>query len=198
MLERQRRVSAAIMPPCLSQGRGFIYNARMDGITGLIKAQFEVSFAMLADEIEACPDSLWLEKAGGFPIWQQILHALHGAAYWLRPGSEEFPEPFPGRKLYPELDGEAEGSVSKEELLSFAREVESRARRFFSLLRDEELQRPSWIEPSARTFDLIAGQLRHLMYHAGHCDSALRERGIATPPWREVGRAIGQGQDSTR
>jgi hypothetical protein len=163
------------------------HSTLMNEITGLLKLQFEASFGMLADEIEACPDSLWLEKAGGFPFWQQILHALHGAAYWLRPEGEEFSEPFPWRKLYPEFDGEAEGPASKEELLSFAREVESRARRLFFLLRDEELPRPSWIEPSMSVFDVVAGQLRHLMYHAGHCDSILRERELATPPWREVG-----------
>lgn len=160
----------------------------MNTIAKKLEAQFDVSFRMLLSLIEVCPDALWHERVGGFRFWQQVLHALCGAAYWLRLDSATFSEPFPERRLFPELDCESEGSVSKQEMRDYAATVAARAGRFFASLDSAAgPETPSHANAELSTFDVATGQIRHLMYHVGHCDALLRERGIACAPWLEVG-----------
>ncbi len=140
---------------------------------------------MLMSEIEACPDELWTAKVGGFVFFQQVLHALTGLRFWARPEDLGFDEPFSERRLYPELDGIPEGSVSKEELRAYGASVAEQVESLFEGKSDEWLFAPCHIDKKVTNFDVIQGQIRHVQYHAGHCDAALRERGIATPDWLE-------------
>lgn len=150
-----------------------------------LKLHLDLSLRMLMNEIDACPDDLWGEKAGGFPFFQQVLHALTGLRYWARSEGFGFEEPFAERKLYPELDGVPEGLASKEELRSFGASVARQVESFLEGEDDEWLFSPCSIHPKLTNFDVIQGQIRHLQYHSGHCDAALRERGIAAPDWLE-------------
>jgi hypothetical protein len=157
----------------------------MKTATGALEAQFGHSIEMIALEIEACPEELWGRKAGGFPFWQQLLHALCGSLFWLRPSGDGFEEPYPGRRLFPELDGIPEGEVSKAEMRELAESVRSRAARFFAESDDLGLHQPCPAYPGISRLEAICGQLRHLMYHAGACDAALRERGFAAVDYLE-------------
>jgi len=159
----------------------------VNSIVERLGGQFDISFKMLAALIDACPDSLWNEKAGGFYFWQQILHALCGSAFWLRLEGEGFAEPFSERRLFPELDGEPEGRVTKVEMRELADAVASQAQRFFAALPRASLDGPSPAFAGLSRLDVIEGQIRHLMYHVGHCDAALRDRGYACAPWLEFG-----------
>lgn len=150
-----------------------------------LERELGLSVDMLANEIEACPDSLWGERAGGFRFFQQILHALCGLEFWTRTAPAEFKEPFSDRALYPELDGEPEGSATKAELRDYAARVRAQALALVRGQDDAWLASPSALHGGVSNLDIIVGQIRHLMYHAGHCDAALRERGIRPPEWLE-------------
>ena len=157
----------------------------MDRTVSRLKLHLDLSLRMLLNGIDACPDDLWAEKAGGFPFFQQILHALTGLRYWARPEGLGFEELFPERKLYPELDGVPEGLASKEELRSYGVSVAGQVDSLFEGKADEWLFSPCHIHPKINNFDVLQGQIRHLQYHSGHCDAALRERGLGTPDWLE-------------
>ncbi len=157
----------------------------MSPIASRLKLHLDLSLRMLMNEIEACPDDLWAAKAGGFPFFQQVLHALTGLHYWARPEGLGFEEPFAERKLYLELDGVPEGAASKEELRAYGASVARQAESFFEGKDDEWLFSPCHINPKINNFDVVQGQIRHLQYHAGHCDAVLRERGLAAPDWLE-------------
>jgi len=157
----------------------------MESILSRLALQLALSLRMLMNEIDACPDSLWTQKAGGFPFFQQVLHALTGLSYWTRPEGLDFEEPFPERKLYTELDGIPEDLASKEELRAYGAAIARQVESLFEGRPDEWLLSPSHANPRITCFDVILGQIRHLQYHAGHCDAVLRERGIRTPDWIE-------------
>ncbi len=127
----------------------------MNTLAKKLEAQFDVSLKMLLALIESCPDELWRGKAGGFYFWQQILHVLCGSAFWLR------------------LEGDAAT-------------VAVRAGRFFAAaaaaaMPGTGLEAPSPAYPGLSRLDVIEGQIRHLMYHVGHCDALLRDRAFACP-----------------
>lgn len=90
----------------------------MNNLIRTIKTQFFLSFSMLENLIAECPDEVWNIKAGGFVFWQQIIHTLAGTNFWMRGPESNFTEPFSERKIYPELDNEPVGNVTREEILN--------------------------------------------------------------------------------
>jgi len=151
----------------------------------VVKNQLDMSLAMVKSAIEACPDGLWGAKAGGFVLWQQILHALSGTLFWMRGDNGEFDEPFRDRKVYPELERDPVGTVTKGEMRALAERTGALAEAFFAGKDDDWLLAPNATYDKRTNAEVSLGQIRHLMYHAGHFDSALRDRGLAAVPWEE-------------
>jgi hypothetical protein len=142
-----------------------------------------VSLTMLDRQIEICPDEIWGLAAGGFQFWQQVFHALTGAMFWTRPHGREFVEPHDDRKLFPELDGEPEGALSRSELSELSTEVRAQIATLLADRTDAWLKQPSWIYDKVLNFDVLVGQIRHLQYHVGHCNSILRENDAPAAEW---------------
>jgi hypothetical protein len=138
---------------------------------------------MLENLIEECPDEVWNIKAGGFVFWQQILHTLTGTNFWMRQLGDNFTEPFSERKVYPELDNEPIGNVTKEEVLEYKEQVKNLCTLFFENKDDAWILENSHIYDKISNMDVALGQIRHIQYHIGHCDSILRERGLRAAEW---------------
>lgn len=155
----------------------------MDGMINTCRTQFFLSFAMLEKLVEQCPEDIWDLKAGGFVFWQQLLHALAGASSWMRQSGTGFSEPFAGRKVYPELDHEPEGRVTREEMQDLKDAVKVISESFFEGKEDRWLAQPSGIYDKISNLDVVFMQIRHIQYHVGHCDSILRERGFKATEW---------------
>lgn len=147
------------------------------------RTQFFLSFSMLEKLIEQCPDEIWDMKAGGFVFWQQILHTLAGSNFWMRQPDSHFSEPFADRRVYPELESEPEGRVSRDEMVEYKEFVKVLCGSFFEGKDDQWLSLPSGIYDKISNLDVVFGQIRHIQYHVGHCNSILRERGLKAVDW---------------
>lgn len=130
---------------------------------------------MLEQMIETCPNDLWNEKKGGFVFWQQLLHAFTGINFWLRLNNDKFIEPFLDKKVYPELDNEPENQLTKSDLTEYKNMVKEIVKVYFADKDDECLEADSAIYKKIKNLDVIFGQVRHIQYHVGHCNSILRE-----------------------
>lgn len=147
------------------------------------KTHFDLSFSMLEEMIEKCPDDLWNAKKGGFVFWQQLLHAFTGINFWLRMNNDEFIEPFADKKVYPELDQDPENQLTKEDLTEYKNAVKEISKVFFADKDDEWLEDNSIIYDKIKNLDVILMQIRHLQYHVGHCNSILRENNREAVEW---------------
>jgi hypothetical protein len=123
-----------------------------------LKNNFFISFSMMEKVMEICPDELWNCKKSGFIFWQQLLHTLAGIQYWLREENTQFDEPFKEKNVYPELDGNPENILSKEDIKKYCNEVKQLVNKWF------EGKDDNWLK----------------MYHIGHCEAIFRENGIKT------------------
>ncbi|WP_010252169.1 DinB family protein [Acetivibrio cellulolyticus] len=157
----------------------------MDNILKTCRVQFTLSFSMLEKLIEQCPDEIWNVNAGGYVFWQQIVHALCGANYWMRQPNIAFVEPFQERKVYPELDNKPEGYVSKSEMLDYKDIVKNICICYFEDKDDEWLTMLSAFNEKITNLDVVFMQIRHIQYHVGHCNSILRDRGLKPVDWIE-------------
>lgn len=152
-------------------------------ITNICKEQLFVSFKMLNNLIDQTPPEIWDKKAGGYIYWQQIVHALTGSLFWLRTSDEGFKEPYAELNIYPELEKDAENDLSKEQLKDLLQDVEKLAVQLFNELDDQRLTEKSFVYNKTTNLHVIIGQIRHLQYHIGHCESILREEGVTAIEW---------------
>ena len=152
-----------------------------------LKSSLFLSFRMLKNTAEICPDELWNKKLSGFVFWQQLIHTISGMFGWLREEKTEsipFSE-FNGKKIYPEFENEPEIVLTKIDISGFFNETKTAVEKWFTGKDDDWLVSPYRIYPKITNFDIIEGQIRHVMYHVGHLEAIFREHGIKTGEYLE-------------
>jgi hypothetical protein len=146
-----------------------------------LKKYFFGSFSMLEKILEICPDELWNKKAAGIVFWQQLAHAFGGAHYWLREENTEFIDPFKDQNIYLErMEKDPESILSKGVLRQYCKEIKEIAEKWFNGRDDDWLKLPSKIYNKATNNEAALMQIKHIMYHVGHCEAVFRENGIET------------------
>lgn len=151
-------------------------------ISESLKGPIDNSFGLLSQFIEVCPDDLWAEKAGGWPIWQQVYHCLSAIDFFLdAPGQSREPGPVPGPVSgLSEIGTEPLGKDQTRAALAAA---QAKVERFLAGLDDQGLPRRNEPLYDKAKLDLsLAATLTmicaHNLYHLGSCDAALRNRGL--------------------
>jgi GNAT superfamily N-acetyltransferase len=149
-------------------------------ILNSLKTQLLISFSMLEKIIETCPDELWNKKVSGYVFWQQLVHAFAGTHGWLREDKLEITPPFSifnGKKIYSEFENDPEIILTKADVIQLCNETKETIEKWFNGKDDNWLKQPFAVF-KINNFDNIAGQIRHIMYHVGHCEAIFRENGI--------------------
>lgn len=143
----------------------------------------EYSFRLVENFIDACSDDLWAEKKGGWPIWQQVAHAITSVDFFIEVPGEVIPPPLASAEAL-SLKSVSTETVSKSDMKASLKSARSRVNKFVAALNDEDLPKrnESLFAKSqmdltlAYTISLIGA---HALYHLGSCDAALRDRGLA-------------------
>lgn len=148
-----------------------------------LQNHFNVSFRMLRNHIEACPDILWDKRHGGFIFYQQLIHAFEGVLYWMRDSAEYHGESVINPLLHAEMERDPEIALSKTEAASIADNAMKQATAFLSGRSDQWLYESCAVDSKMLNVDIIEGQIRHVQYHVGHCNSILREQGHKAVDW---------------
>ena len=136
--------------------------------------------------IGICPVELWDSKKSGFIFWQQLLHTFTGMLFWLREENTEFIEPFKDKNVYPELDGDPENILSKNDIRQCCDDAKIIGEKWFIGKEDNWLKLSSKIYNKITNFDNMEMQIKHLMYHVGHCEAILRENGIKVGEYIDI------------
>ena len=98
-----------------------------------LSASFGISFSLLKQFIKICPKNIWEENFGGWPIWQQVYHALDAVNFFvLGSGLPASNPPLP--QEVGSLDIPGENILGQEEMLHYANEMEEKGKAFLSSL----------------------------------------------------------------
>lgn len=150
-------------------------------IVNALKNPIDYSFDLLNQFIDVCPDDLWAEKAGGWPIWQQVYHTISSIDFFIA---------YEGPKESPLASDDVAGlmvvgekALSKEALKAASVVAQKRLEGYIDSLTDECLPQRSekvfansqWDITHGGILSFVAG---HILYHIGSCDAALRNRGL--------------------
>ena len=151
------------------------------------KAAFEHAYGLVTQFIEVCPDDIWTKKFGGWPVWQQVYHALGTCQFFTLQDGET-----PEQALYPPEVGSLQSTPdvppAKKDMLAYAARMKAKADAYIHALKDADLPginqgltarvkafgMPREFSHS-QTLVMLSG---HALYHLGSCDAALREHGL--------------------
>ena len=151
-------------------------------ITQSLEGNVQHAFSLLDKFVEVCPEDLWAQKFGGWPVWQQVYHALAAIDFFIRPldAPEETP-PFGDKEA--SLDANAANTVGKAQLKAYAEKMYQQAAAYIASLDDAALAQnhaglAAHIGMPATHASALCLMTAHTLYHVGSCDAALRERGL--------------------
>ena len=146
------------------------------------RGSFDFAFSLVNQFMDVCPDEIWNKKFGGWPIWQQVYHALNDVDFFISaPGAE----PVKGL-VSPEvgsLRAQGETPVSRADMKEFATLVKSAADGYMNALTDADMTKVA--EGATKRMGretlhatVMALMIGHILYHLGSGDAALRENGL--------------------
>ena len=151
-------------------------------ITQSLEGNVSYALALLDQFVEACPEELWSKKFGGWPVWQQVYHAVAALDFFIRPLDAAGETPPFGEKEA-DLDISAASAPGKPQIKTYAQKMSARVDDYVAGLDDALLaqshaglaDRLAMPATHANALCLIAA---HTLYHLGICDTALREQGL--------------------
>jgi hypothetical protein len=151
-----------------------------------LQVAFEHAYGLMAQCIEVCPEDVWAKKFGGWPVWQQVYHALCYQFLTLQDGETPEQELYPPEVGY--FQSTPDAAPAKKDLLEYAARMKAKADAYIHALRDADLPGinqgltarvkafgMSHEFSHSQTLAMLSG---HSLYHLGACDAALRERGL--------------------
>ncbi len=150
-------------------------------IVEALKSPIDDAFGLLAEFIKVCPDDVWAEQGGGWPVWQEMYHALVAVNLFAEVEGEK-PAPLAGEDVCA-LDAVAAETVSRDRVQAAWVAAKDLVDRYLARLTDDDLAKRNETTFRAINMDmshaavlsLLAG---HTLYHLGAGDSALRRRGL--------------------
>ncbi len=150
----------------------------MNGIIG----QYKRAAGMFDKFIEICPDNIWAQPSGKFPVWQTVYHAVACVPFFLKGAGEQESIAYPyGREVLTFQDL-TKTPMDKAKLAAFAKEINAWADKYFASINDAMLAKKHEGFSSRVGFEstlagVLTGLSGHHMYHFGMCDAALRANG---------------------
>ena len=152
-------------------------------IVDSLKGPIDRAFGLLAQFIEVCPENVWNEKNGGWPVWQQIYHSLIAVNLFA-----DLPQATPLSALAAVdicgLKAVGATALSKAQVQAACVEAKALVDQYVAALTDEDLPKRNETVfkkihmdlSQAATLSFLAG---HTLYHLGAGDAALRDHGLA-------------------
>jgi hypothetical protein len=144
---------------------------------------FERSYSRLMEYMDVCPEDIWAEKNGGWPVWQQIAHICWVLDFFVCcDGESMLPAPFDTDVARFKAQGGT--VVGKAAIKKYAAAVKFRVDAWLARLTDADLSGTNAALSKKIGRDLshvatVVMLVSHANYHLGSCDAALRDHGLA-------------------
>ena len=153
-------------------------------IVTALKEPINQSFGMISQYIDVCPENIWVEKSGGWPVWQQIYHLITAVAFFT-----SAPDVQPAKTLVEEkycglrAAAPSEVVITREEMKVALTQALQDIDALVANLEDSDLtSRNEGVYTRIGMEFTMAGTLvllaSHTQYHLGSCDAALRNHGL--------------------
>jgi hypothetical protein len=161
----------------------------IDFYRSAIRQQFHAAIDMLANAMDACPDSVWGGE-GHLAFWYIGYHTLIFLDLYLSAeGEDRFhpPAPFGLTELEPEFVP-PERTYRKDELLAYVQHCRTKLDGVMSGMTEAWTQGDCPFDYRAMSNgELLLYNMRHVQHHAAQLNMLLRQAGAAPPDWVSKG-----------
>jgi uncharacterized damage-inducible protein DinB len=153
-----------------------------------IGQQFHAAIDMLANAIEACPDSVWCGQAPG-AFWYRAFHVLFFLDLYLSEGESRFHPPPPFGLT--ELDDEGvlpERACEKDELVRYLEHCRKKLDAVMAAMTETWVTNPCpFPYREMSNGELLLYNMRHVQHHAAQLNMLLRQATDSAPRWVSKG-----------
>ena len=141
------------------------------------------AFGLMDEFLKLCPEDIWAQRFGGWPLWRQFFHSFSAADFFLRAeNAAEAPSPFGADAGNLRVKDTAAPVPDREKMREYTEATQKRVNDYLANLDDTALgqinkglsARMGKECTHAGTITLLVS---HTLYHLGGCDAALRESG---------------------
>jgi len=151
-------------------------------ITERMNTHLTLSFKMLINIAEKCPENLWVTDDENESIWKRILHVLESIDFWF----DDFTD-YHFDKLFgnysAEMDIYNKSILTKNDIFQYLDLLKVKVQNFFNIMNDELLLKASVKHPDVTFLDIILSQIRHIQINIGYCNEKFNIIGIKSPEW---------------
>lgn len=152
-------------------------------IVAALEEPYQRSWGLLSRFMDVCPDDIWMETNGGWPVWQQAAHAIAVLNFFILEKDDETFLPAPAEIGVLMLREQGKTVVSREAMQTYGNSVKAAVDARLAALADADLarvqERVSKKIGRELTYAAIMVMLAsHTAYHLGSCDAALRDHGL--------------------
>ena len=152
-------------------------------IVAALEQPYQRAWGLLAQFMEVCPDAIWAETNGGWPVWQQVAHTVAVLNFFILENDDDTFVPAPAELGVLMLKEQGQQVVSKEAMKAYGAAVKAAVDARVARLTDADLTRIQERVSKKIGRELSYGAVMvmlasHTMYHLGSCDAALRDHGL--------------------
>ena len=152
-------------------------------IVAELENPYQRAWSLMCQFMDVCPDEIWAETNGGWPVWQQVAHTVAVLNFFILENDDDTFVPAPAELGVLMLKEQGQQVVSKEAMKAYGATVKAAVDARVARLTDADLtgiqQRVSKKIGRDLSYGAVVVMLAsHTTYHLGSCDAALRDHGL--------------------
>ena len=152
-------------------------------IVAELENPYQRAWSLMCQFMDVCPDEIWAETNGGWPVWQQVAHTVAVLNFFILENDDDTFVPAPAELGVLMLKEQGQQVVGKESMKAYGAAVKAAVDARVARLTDADLtriqERVSKKIGRELTYGAIMVMLAsHTTYHLGSCDAALRDHGL--------------------
>ncbi len=152
-------------------------------IVAELESPYQRAWGLMCQFMDVCPDEIWAETNGGWPVWQQVAHTVAVLNFFILENDDDTFVPAPAEFGVLMLKEQGQQVVSKEAMKAYGAAVKAAVDARVAKLTDADLTRVQERVSKKIGRELTYGAVMvmlasHTTYHLGSCDAALRDHGL--------------------
>ena len=152
-------------------------------IVAELENPYQRAWGLLCQFMDVCPDEIWAETNGGWPVWQQVAHTVAVLNFFILENDDDTFVSAPAELGVLMLKEQGQQVVSKEAMKAYGATVKAAVDARVARLTDADLtlvqERVSKKIGRELSYGAVMVMLAsHTTYHLGSCDAALRDHGL--------------------
>ena len=152
-------------------------------IVAELENPYQRAWGLMCQFMDVCPDEIWAETNGGWPVWQQVAHTVAVLNFFILENDDDTFVPAPAELGVLMLKEQGQQVVSKEAMKAYGATVKAAVDARVARLTDADLTRVQERVSKKIGRELTYGAIMvmlasHTTYHLGSCDAALRDHGL--------------------